>query len=79
MNKAYLVILAIGSAAFHDTGKRLEIPVMAPSPLDAAVIAENTGNINIVADDEYVHTLSVRPIRTNRFSFAPGPELAVAI
>lgn len=80
MNKAYLVILAIGSAAFHDTGKRLELPVMAPSPLDAALIAENTGNYGgITGDSEYVHTLSVRPIRTSHCTFTPGPELAVAI
>ncbi len=50
MNKAYLVILAIGTAALHDSGRRLEIPVMAASPLDAAVIAENTGNYGIVGD-----------------------------
>lgn len=78
MNKAYLVILAIGTAALHDTGRRLEMPVMAPSKLDAACIAERNGNV-AVGDCEYVHAVSVRPIRTNRFAFTPGPELAVAI
>ena len=37
MNAAYLVILAIGTAALHDTGRRLEMPVVAPSKLEAAV------------------------------------------
>ena len=38
MNHAYLVLLAIGTAALHDTGRRMEIDVIAPSKLDAAVI-----------------------------------------
>lgn len=76
MNHAYLVILAIGTAALHDTGRRLEMPVVAASPLDAAVTAENAGN-TVVADEEYVHSVSVRPVRSNRFT--PGPELAMAV
>ena len=79
MNKAYLVILAIGTAAFHDTGRRLEIPVMAASPLDAAVVAENTGNYGIVGDNEYVHALSVKPVRTGHTTFTPPSGLAVAV
>ena len=78
MNKAYLVILAIGTAALHDTGRRLEMPVMAPSKLEAAVIAERNGNV-IVGDCEYVHALKVTPIRTSHVSFAPGQSLAMAI
>ena len=76
MNAAYLVILAIGTAALHDTGRRMEIDVIAPSKLDAAVIAERNGNV-MVADDEYVYAKSIRPVRTGHFSH--GPELAVAI
>ena len=78
MNKAYLVILAIGTAALHDTGRRLEMPVMAPSRLEAAVIAERNGNV-IVADDEYVYAKSVRPVRTSRSTFTPPSGLAVAV
>ena len=77
MNAAYLVILAIGSAALHDTGRRMEIDVIAPSKLDAAVIAERNGNV-MVADDEYVYAKSIRPVRTSHCTFTPGPELAVA-
>ena len=78
MNKAYLVILAIGTAALHDTGRRLELPVMAPSKLEAAVIAERNGNV-IVGDCEYVHAVSVRPVRTGHFTFTPPSGLAVAV
>jgi hypothetical protein len=78
MNSAYIVLLAIGTAMSHDTGRRLEMPVLAPSKLEAAVIAERNGNV-IVADDEYVYAKSIRPARTRRFPFVHGPELAVAI
>ena len=78
MNKAYLVILAIGTAALHDTGRRLEMPVMAPSKLEAAVIAERNGNV-IVGDCEYVHAVSIRPVRTQHFTFTPPSGLAVAV
>ena len=78
MNKAYLVILAIGTAALHDTGRRLEMPVMAPSKLEAAVIAERNRNV-IVADDEYVYAKSVRPVHTDHVTFMPPSGLAVAI
>ena len=78
MNAAYLVILAIGTAALHDTGRRLEMPVMAPNRLDAACIAERNGNV-IVGDCEYVHALSVRPVRTQHFTFMPPTGLAVAV
>ena len=79
MNNAYLVILAIGTALAHDTGRRLEIPVMAASPLDAAVIAENTGNYGVVGDSEYVHALKVRPVNSDHFTFTPPTGLAVAV
>ena len=78
MNSPFLVLLAIGTAALHDTGRRLEMPVVAPSKLEAAVIAERNGNV-MVADDEYVYAKSIRPARTRRFPFVHGPELAVAI
>ena len=78
MNKAYLVILAIGTAALHDTGRRLEMPVMAPSKLEAAVIAERNGNV-IVGDCEYVQAVSIRPVRSSPFTFTPPTGLAVAV
>ena len=78
MNSPFLVLLAIGTALAHDTGRRLEMPVLAPSKLEAAVIAERNGNV-IVGDCEYVHAVSVRPVRGSHFTFTPGPELAVAI
>jgi len=78
MNHAYLVLLAIGTAALHDTGRRMEIDVVAPSKLEAAVIAERNGNV-MVADNEYVYAKSIRPVRTSHCTFTPGPELAVAI
>ena len=78
MNQAFLVILAIGTALAHDSGRRLEMPVIAPNKLEACVIAERNGNV-IVRDDEYCHAKSVRPVRTSHGTFTPGPELAVAI
>lgn len=78
MNRAYIVLLAIGTALAHDTGRTLEMNVLAPSKLDAAVIAERNGNV-MVADDEYVYAKSIRPVRTSHCTFTPGPELAVAI
>ena len=78
MNKAYLVILAIGTAALHDTGRRLEMPVVAPNKLEAVVIGERNGNV-IVSDCEYVHAVSVRTVRTRSFTFNPPAALAVAV
>ena len=78
MNSPFLVLLAIGTAALHDTGRRLEMPVMAPSKLDAAVIAERNGNV-IVGDCEYVHAVSIRPVRSSPFTFTPPTGLAVAV
>ena len=74
----FVVLLAIGTALSHDSGRRLEMPVIAPNKLEACVIAERNGNV-IVADDEYVYAKSVRPVRTSHCTFTPGPELAVAI
>ena len=74
----FIVLLAIGTALAHDTGRRLEMPVIAPNRLDAAVIAERNGNV-IVADDEYVYAKSVRPVRTGRFNDMPPTGLAVAV
>ena len=78
MNRAYIVLLAIGTALAHDTGRTLEMNVLAPSKLDAACIAERNGNV-IVADDEYVYAKSVRPVRTGRFNDMPPTGLAVAV
>jgi hypothetical protein len=78
MNKAYLVILAIGTASMHDTGRRMEIDVIAPSKLDAAVIAERNGNV-MVADDEYVYAKNVRPVGNGAFGLFKRLEHAMAI
>ena len=78
MNSPFLVLLAIGTAALHDTGRRLEMPVIAPNKLEACVIAERNGNV-IVRDDEYCHAKSVRPVRTSHFTFTPPAGLAVAV
>ena len=72
--QAFVVLLAIGSAAVHDSGRRLEIPVLAACKLDAAVIAEQTGN-NMVADNEYTYAKRVRAVHTNH----PTPGLAMAL
>ena len=74
----YVVLLAIGTALSHDSGRRLEMPVIAPNKLEACVIAERNGNV-IVADDEYVYAKSVRPVRTGRFNDMPPTGLAVAV
>ena len=74
----YVVLLAIGTALAHDSGRRLEMPVVAPNRLEAACIAERNGNV-IVADDEYVYAKSVRPVRTSHFTFTPPTGLAVAV
>lgn len=71
---AFVVILAIGCASHHDTGRRLEIDVVAESKLDAAVIAEQAGN-QMVAENEYVYTKRVRPIRRA----PPKPRLIMAM
>jgi hypothetical protein len=71
---AFVVLLAVGCASQHDTGRRLEIDVVAPSKLDAAVIAEATGN-QIVAENEYCYVKRVRPIRHT----PPKPSLALAL
>ena len=74
----FVVLLAIGTTLAHDTGRRLEMPVIAPTKLEACVIAERNGNV-IVADDEYVYAKSVRPVRTGRFNAMPPSGLAVAV
>ena len=74
----FVVLLAIGTALAHDSGRRLEMPVIAPNKLEACVIAERNGNV-IVADDEYVYAKSVRPVRTSRSTFTPPSGLAVAV
>ena len=74
----YKVLLAIGTALAHDSGRRLEVPVLAPNTLEAAVLGERNGNV-IVDDCEYVHALKVTPIRTSHVSFALGQSLAMAI
>ena len=74
----FVVLLAIGTALAHDTGRRLEMPVVAPNRLEAVCIAERNGNV-IVADDEYVYAKSVRPVRTDHVTFTPPSGLAVAV
>ena len=74
----YVVLLAIGTALAHDSGRRIEMPVVAPNRLEAACIAERNGNV-IVADDEYVYAKSVRPVHTDHVTFMPPTGLAVAI
>ena len=74
----YVVLLAIGTALAHDSGRRIEMPVVAPNSLEAACIAERNGNV-IVADDEYVYAKSVRPVRTSHCTFTPPTGLAVAV
>ena len=76
--KPYVVLLAVGTALTHDSGRRLEMPVVAPNRLDAACIAERNGNV-IVADDEYVYAKSVRPVRTSHCTFTSPTGLAVAV
>lgn len=74
----YIVLLAIGTALAHDSGRRLEMPVIAPNKLEACVIAERNGNV-IVGDCEYVHAVSVRPVRSSHCDFTPPSGLAVAV
>ena len=74
----FVVLLAIGTALAHDTGRRLEMPVVASNRLEAVCIAERNGNV-IVADDEYVYAKSVRLVRTSRSTFTPPSGLAVAV
>ena len=74
----YKVLLAIGTALANDSGRRLEVPVLAPNTLEAAVLGERNGNV-IVGDCEYVHALRVTPIRTSHVSFTPGQALAMAV
>ena len=78
MNSPFIVLLAIGTALAHDTGRRLEVPVLAPNRLEAVCIAERNGNV-IVADDEYVYAKSVRPVHSDHFTFTPPSGLAVAV
>ena len=78
MNSPFIVLRAIGTALAHDTGRRLEMPVIAPNKLDACVIAERNGNV-IVRDDEYCHAKSVRLVRTSHCTFTPPSGLAVAV
>ena len=78
MNNAYLVILAIGTAALHDTGRRMEIDVLAPNKLEACVIAERNAN-TLVDDNEYCYAKAVHPVRTSHFNLMPPTGLAVAV
>lgn len=74
----YIVVLVVGTALAHDSGRRFEMPVVAPNRLEAACIAERNGNV-IVADDEYVYAKSVRPVRTSHLNSTPPSGLAVAV
>ena len=74
----YIVLLAIGTAALHDTGRRFEMPVVAPNRLEAACIGERNANV-LVRDDEYCYAKSVRPVRTDHVTFTPPTGLALAV
>ena len=74
----YVVLLAIGTALSHDSGRRLEMPVIAPNKLEACVIAERNGNV-LVRDDEYCHAVSIRPVHADHVTFTPPTGLAVAV
>ena len=78
MNSPFIVLLAIGTALAHDTGRRLEMPVIAPNKLEACVIAERNAN-TIVNDDEYCYAKAVRQVRAGRFNDMPPTGLAVAV
>ena len=73
MNRAFIVTLAIGTALLHDTGRRMEVKVLAPSRLEAACIAETHANC-MVEDNEYVHARKVRSMKS------PGdPSVVMAL
>ena len=74
----YIVLLAIGTAALHDTGRRFEMPVVAPNRLEAACIGERNANV-LVRDDEYCYAKSVRPVHADHVTFTPPSGLAVAV
>lgn len=76
---AFLVTLAVGTAALHDCGRRLELPVIASSRLDAASIAERNANVAMLPDDQYAYAIRVRPVRGNHTNFTPPSGLAVAV
>ena len=75
MNRAFIVTLAIGTALLHDTGRRMEVKVLAPSRLEAACIAETHANC-MVGDHEYVHARTVRALKATPPS---GPVVAMAL
>jgi len=56
---AYHVTLAVGNAARHDTGRRIQMDVLAPCKSDAALIAEQLAELSI-ATTEYAYTKHIR-------------------
>ena len=58
---AYQVTLAVGNARRHDTGKRIDVAVVAPSKLDAAVIAERSAQSGI-SEFEYAYAKQILPV-----------------
>ena len=58
---SYIVTLAIACGACLDTGGRLNMRVVAPSRLDAAVTAERLAD-QALSDVEYTHARSVRQL-----------------
>ena len=67
------VLLAVGCAACHDTGQRIQMDVLAPSKSDAAMIAENLGGYRI-QPDEYIYATRIR--EAGGSPFAPAMALA---
>lgn len=55
---AYQVTLAVGNARRHDTGRRIQVDVVAPSKSDAAVIAERSAQPGI-PDYEYCYSKAI--------------------
>jgi hypothetical protein len=55
---AYHVTLAVGNAARHDTGRRIQLDVLAPAKSDAAVIAERLAELGLEST-EYAYAKRV--------------------
>jgi len=58
----YHVELAVARGARWDTGQRIEVDVLAPSRLDAAIQAESLADRRL-STTEYSHTRNVQLVR----------------
>ena len=70
--EGFHVIVAV-DRGLEDTGRRVNVDVLAASRLDAAIIAEGFVN-NALAGNEYAHASAINQITSNR----PGPSMAMA-